>query len=47
MTDLDLVPTEDLLKARKRRLDHMIFADIKNSMSESQGQPPRSAARQL
>ena len=30
MTDLDLIPTEDLLNALKRRFDHMVFAGIKN-----------------
>ncbi len=30
MTDLDLIPTEDLLKALKRRFDHMVFAGIKD-----------------
>ena len=30
MTDLDLVPTEDLLQALKRRFDHMVFAGIKH-----------------
>ncbi len=29
MTDLDLVPSEDLLQALKRRFDHMVFAGIK------------------
>jgi len=37
MTDLDLVPTEDLLKALKRRFDHMVFAGIKN-MGGGQGE---------
>jgi len=27
--DLDLVPTEDLLKALRARFDHMVFAGIK------------------
>jgi len=26
VTDFDLVPTEDLLVALKRRFDHMVFA---------------------
>ena len=30
MIDLDLVPTEDLLKALKRRFDHMVFAGSRN-----------------
>ena len=30
MTDLDLIPTEDLLKALKRRFDHMVFAACKD-----------------
>jgi len=30
MTDLDLIPTEDLLKALKRRYDQMVFAGIKD-----------------
>ena len=30
MTDLDLVPPEDLLKALKRRFDHMVFAGSRN-----------------
>jgi hypothetical protein len=29
MEDLDLIPTEDLLNALKRRYDHMVFAGIK------------------
>ncbi len=37
MTDLDLVPTEDLLKALRRRFDHMVFAGIKN-MGGGQGE---------
>ncbi len=37
MTDLDLVPTEDLLKALKRRFDHMVFASIKK-MGGDQGE---------
>ena len=30
MTDLDLVTTEDLLKALKPRFDHMVFAGSKD-----------------
>ncbi len=30
MTDLDLVPTEDLLKALRARYDHMVFAGIEH-----------------
>ncbi len=30
MTDLDLIPTDDLLKALKRRYDHMVFGGIKH-----------------
>jgi len=30
MTDLDLVPTEALLKTLKRRFDHMVFASRKD-----------------
>lgn len=37
MTDLDLIPTEDLLLALKRRYDHMVFAGIKN-MGGDQGE---------
>jgi hypothetical protein len=37
VTDLDLVPTEDLLKALKRRFDHMVFAGIKE-MGGDQGE---------
>src|SRR6266849_11216044 len=37
MADLDLVPTDDLLKALKRRFDHMVFASIKD-MGANQGE---------
>ncbi len=37
MIDLDLVPTDDLLKALKRRFDHMVFASMKN-MGGDQGE---------
>ena len=37
VTDLDLIPTEDLLKALKRRYDHMVFAGIKD-MGGDQGE---------
>ena len=37
MTDLDLVPTEALLKTLKRRFDHMVFAGIRN-MGGDQGE---------
>ena len=30
MPNLDLVPTEGLLQALKRRFDHMVFAGSKN-----------------
>ena len=37
MPDLDLVPTEDLLKALRRRFDRMVFAGIKH-MGGGQGE---------
>jgi hypothetical protein len=37
MIDLDLLPTDDLLKALKVRFDHMVFAGIKE-MGGDQGE---------
>jgi len=41
MTDLDLVPTQDLLKALKRCFDHMVFAGIKHMGAVQRLQPWR------